>query len=177
MSESTTQLASTPKTDSLSQLVGKIAWSLSNESSAGDLAALRRVKSGDPTCLAFWKIAAAELEPSLPPAGLRREEAETRWRGILSAMAELEGLHEPQRSLGRALAEERYAKLRLERLLRAHGEALGDSVRTMAHFLGSKAAGFNQADLARLVLSDGRRDEDRARRKIARDYYRAQPRP
>ena len=178
MSEPTTPsiTEAPPKAESLAELVGRLAWTLANQSPPGDLAALRRVKPGDPSCLAFWKLAAAHLEASLPAGGPHRDETENRWGVILSAMAELAGLHQPRRPLGRALAEADYAEPRLERLLRARGEALSDCVRTMAHFLRSKAAGANQSDLAWLVLSDGRSDEDTVRRRIARDYYSARPR-
>jgi CRISPR system Cascade subunit CasB len=178
MSEATTPSISqaSQKAESLSQLVGRIAWMLTNQAPPGDLAALRRLKPGDPSCLAFWKIAAAYLESSLPGGGPRRDETENRWSVILAAMAELEGLHQPRRPLGSALAEVDYSEIRLLRLLRARDEALADAVRTMAHFLRSKTTGANQSDLAQLVLSAGRRDEEAVRRRIARNYYSAKPR-
>src|SRR5262245_47404356 len=154
MTEAPTQQA-TPvetKSDTLSSVVGKLAWALSNTVTPGDLAALRRLKPGDPSCLAFWKIVADHLAGAFPERGLFREQAEARWGVVLSAMAELEGLHQPNRPLGRALAEADYSELRLLRLLRAHDEILADSARTMAHFLRSKADRCSQTDIARLIL-------------------------
>jgi CRISPR system Cascade subunit CasB len=86
-------------------------------------------------------------------------------------MALLEGLHAPRARLGAVLAESGFSELRFERLLRAHGEALWDAVRRMAHFLASKAASVNQADIAWLVLSDDRSDAERVRRRLARHFY------
>lgn len=161
--------------ESLSTLVARITTAIDKRLGAGDVAALRRMQSHDPSCIPFWKIVAGDLAPSLPPTGARRDEMERRWAVLLSAMAELRGLHRPRCPLGRALAQADFSEHRVLRLLRAHGEVLGDSVRTVAHYLGSKAAGADLRDLAWLVLSDGRSDEEKARRQIARDYFRWAP--
>ena len=73
-----------------------------------------------------------------------------------------------------ALAEAQVSALRVERLLRAHDDALFDLVRPLAHQLASKGTKFDQAALVDLVLSDGAPYEDDVRRSIARDFYRAE---
>jgi CRISPR type I-E-associated protein CasB/Cse2 len=143
------------------------------DASTGDLAELRRVGPDQPHTPAFWKLITGPLDPLLPSAGPRRVEAEERWAVILSAMAELAGFHNPQRSLGRALAEADVHELRVTRLLRARGQTLDHSVRAVVHQLASKAMSFRMADLAWLVLSEGKRNEQEIRHQIARDYYRA----
>jgi len=165
--------AQIPHQHELAQLVGRVAWYLEKEATPGEVAALRRLKPGDPACLPFWKIVALHLDEAIPPDGESRGRLEERWGVIISALAELQGLHQPANGLGRALFHTAYSEMRLLRLLRAHEESLVDAVRTTAHFLRSNAESSNLCDLARLVLSDGRRDEEQVRRQIARDYYSA----
>ena len=141
--------------------------------STGELAELRRVGPDQPHTPAFWKLATGPLEPLLPGGGPSRVEAEERWAVILAAMATLEGFHNPKRSLGRALAEADVHELRLTRLLRARGQTLHRSVRAVVHQLASKAMSFRMADLAWLVLSEGKQNEQEIRHQIAREYYRA----
>ena len=58
------------------------------------------------------------------------------------------------------------------RLLRAHDDALEDAIRVTTHQLATSGARFDASELALLVLSDGRSDEDTVRRRVARHYYR-----
>ena len=70
------------------------------------------------------------------------------------------------------MAEAQVSELRLNRLLRASGEALFDEVRRITRQLVSRGAAVDATDLARLILSDGRSDELSVRQRIANDYYR-----
>jgi CRISPR type I-E-associated protein CasB/Cse2 len=76
--------------------------------------------------------------------------------------------------LGRALAEADLSEQRFLKLLRAQDRGLLDAVRTVTHYLSTKAVPVDCSDIALLILSDGRSDEDSVRRSIARDYYSAQ---
>ncbi len=90
-------------------------------------------------------------------------------------MATAKGFHSRKVRLGTALAgvvDER----RVLQLLRARGTALADGVRMVVHHLVSKGVAFDQSDLARLVLSDGRGDEEAVRRDVYRFFFAAQPR-
>jgi CRISPR system Cascade subunit CasB len=155
---------------SLASLVGRLARAVEDELHPGDVASLRRMHPGAPEPLAFWKVAATYLDEALAGAG-PYSESERRWAVILAAIAELRGLHQPTRRLGHALAVAGFSEVRLARLLRARGQALADATRTAVRFLATKGEPVDLADLARLVLSDGRRDEEQVRRQIARGFY------
>lgn len=157
---------------SLANVIGRIAHDLAKVLPAGDVAALRRQRPGDPGGMAFWKIAGTHLVDQLPEGGALADERERRWAVLLQAFAQLQGLHAPGLRLGRVLAERDLAEMRFLRLLRAHGDALADMIRLTAHFLANKAAAVNFVDLASLVLTDGGAREEEVRRRVARDYYR-----
>lgn len=156
-------------------IVSRIATRLSDEHAIGERAALRRLSFERPDAPAFWRITVGELQAVLPTASPYREEHEQRWAAILAGLAELAGagLHQPKRRLGEAAAEAQLHETRLLKLLRAHGDALLGLVRPLAHQLVSKGVPVDWADVAQLVLSDGRADEDRVRRDIARHYFSA----
>ncbi len=158
---------------SLASIVGRLAHAVTRELSPGDVAALRRHRVGRPLAPAFFRVSALILDPAgaLPSGERFREAAEERWAVIVAAIAELEGLHAPRRRLGEVLANADFSELRLLRLLRSHDEALADAIATTTHFLASRAADADLTDIAHLVLSDGRSDEERVRRRIARAYY------
>jgi CRISPR system Cascade subunit CasB len=139
-------------------------------SSSGDRAALRKLRPNALHQPAFWKIAAGPLQDALPsPEAPWRAREEQRWAVILAAAAS--ALHSPSVRLGAALARAGVAEVRLTRLLRARGEQLPDAVRVLAHQLERGGVAFDLGDLAWLVLSEDRDDEDRARQQLARDYY------
>jgi CRISPR system Cascade subunit CasB len=160
--------------ENLAALIGRLAALIDRQLSPGDVAALRRSRPDSIDAPAFWRIAAVDLADWLEHDEPRRDEGERRWAVILQAMAELRGLHNPRRSLGAALADTEVAEHRVLRLLRASAEGLFDAVRIIAHHLATKGVSFNCADLAWLVLSDGRSDEEPVRRRIARNYYATQ---
>jgi CRISPR type I-E-associated protein CasB/Cse2 len=156
---------------SLASLIRQIAGDL-GDAGAGDRAELRRLKPDDPGGPAFWRIVVTRLDPNhLPGGSPAREDALHRWAVILRAIAELDGLHNPGRRLGAALAEIGVSELRLNKLLRASGEPLFDEVRTIAHQLATAAVPVDLTGIARLVLSDGQPHEQIVRQTIANDYY------
>jgi CRISPR system Cascade subunit CasB len=158
----------------LASVLSKLTVAIGRGLSPGDVAALRRLDPRDPAHPAFWKVCAGWLEDSLPPEGPARAESERRWAAILAGMAMTSGLHDPRRHAGVALAEAGYSELRFVRLLRSRGDGLADELRAAARFLGSKAVPFDWRDLALLVLSEGREDEEDTRRHLARNYYQHQ---
>jgi CRISPR type I-E-associated protein CasB/Cse2 len=135
----------------------------------GDSANLRRLRADDPAAPAFWRVLSYYVAPNFPRPLTEGEER--RWAVILNGMAHMQGLHAPEQRLGAALREVGFSELRFVRLLRAESEGLEDLVRQTARFLAAKGRSANLVDLARLVLSDGRRDAERVRRHIARDYF------
>jgi CRISPR type I-E-associated protein CasB/Cse2 len=160
----------------LGAAVGAIAAGIAGGYSPGEVAALRRLGPQGWGVPAFWRVVTRVLEPAglVAPGGEPRDRDERRWAVLLSALAALDGQHARGTSIGTALALAQVSDLRVERLLRAHDDALLDLVRPLAHQLATKGVSFDQAGLAELVLSDGSPFEDSVRRAIGRDFYRAQ---
>jgi CRISPR system Cascade subunit CasB len=158
-------------------MINRIAGLIDRRLPPGEVASLRRLKPDDIDSPAFWRIAAVELEQALDASGPIRDQQELRWAAIIQALAMLDGFHAPGRKLGRALAESDLSDQRFLKLLRAHDRGLLDSVRTITHYLSTRAVPVDCYEIALLILSDGRSDEDSVRRSIARDYYSAQSRP
>jgi CRISPR system Cascade subunit CasB len=156
---------------SLGLIVGAVVTSIDRVLSPGDVAALRRLRPGDADCAVFWKLLATHLTDELPAGGPARDEAERRWAVILQALARMRGLHAPGLRLGRTLASAGLAEPRVLRMLRARHDALADAARVTAQFLANGAIPTDHAEIAALILSDGRTDEDSVRRRIARDFY------
>lgn len=155
----------------LRAIVGRIVQALEKQLAPGDIAALRRLEPSDPAAPAFFKVAASVLDGILPDGEDARLDAERRWAAVLCSMSVTNGLHLFGRPLGSALADAGFTELRLTRLLRARGDQVFTALRAAAQFLASKAQPFDPADLARLVLSEGRPDEEKVRRAIARSYF------
>lgn len=155
----------------LRSLIGRITAQVGEAMAPGDVASLRKLRPGALWSPAFWRILVVNLSQELPAGGQARLDTERNWAVILQAVAQLRGLHEPETSLGRAMARAGASEPRLLRLLRAGDEPLADAVRTAAHQLAAAGQAVDCADLARLVLSDGRRDEQLVRERIAYDYY------
>lgn len=156
------------------ELKGGPSRKLDGKLSPGDVAALRRLERGAAPPRAFWRIVVAHLEPArllVDGAGPLRDDPERRWAVILGGMAHCAGLHQPGESLGRGLARAKLAEVRFARLLRAGGDALAPELRAVSHQLASSATHVDWAELADLVLSDGRPWAEEVRRRIARDYY------
>jgi len=153
---------------SLESLVGSLVTALAT-GPPGDAASLRRLDAADPSCAAFWKLSSAFLSTARPLS----EEEERRWASVMNVIAHAGGLHRYGRehSLGRALAKMRLSELRFTRLLRASGHALLREAQILGRLLAAKAEPVDLTGIASLVLSDGRSDEERVRRNLARDYF------
>ena len=154
----------------------------------GDLAALRRMSPGSSQdAAAFWRLA-ARYELLGAPA------VERKWALIIHGIALMTptaaqdwagGAHDPNRSVGAALFGGNdessgesgfYSELRLNRLLTARGDVLQVLLARMFRMLGSSGVAFDWREMARLILLDGfdNAGAEAARRRIARDYFRAE---
>lgn len=164
-------------TAGLAETVHRLGSIIGTRLPAGDVAELRRLDPECPSAPAFWKLVVGELEElgALRRGVPDREEQERRWAVILNALAYLGDLHRPGRGYGVALASSGFSEHRFGRLLRSRSGPLWYQARRSAQFLSSHAEPTDATGLAWLVLSEGRSDEQRARRQLARDYYRAHP--
>ena len=149
------------------------------------MAALRRMDPDEPDPAVFWHLR-ADL-----PGG---QDVEKKWALILHGIALMtpnsrDGrttAHNGQMPVGRALflgAEGQrdngfYSEVRLNRLLTARGEMLRTLLARMFRMMASKDVSFNWREMANFILADDQNEEgaERARRRIARDYYRAERR-
>ena len=156
------------------RVIGALAHAIREQTflSAGDVAELRRMEPELPAP-AFWRIAASYLEPLLPRGGEARERAERAWAWLVSALALAKGAHAPT-SLGAALVEAGVSEVRLEALLRAGDAQLPERLRMVVHLADSRGVSLDFDALARLLLQPADHPSgQRARRRVARDYYAA----
>lgn len=181
---------STPRPSShrerVAALVGRLAFEVDDGTDGalprGEIAALRREDGA--LSPSFYKLAARILDDELAPLRLEsvRIETERRWARVVHALAVLGGQHRRGApSFGSALAIAELAEPRFLRLLRAEADAVDPALRAAVAPLAQKAITFDATDLAALVLSAspdvhqrGWDDGDVVRRRLARDYYRAQ---
>lgn len=119
--------------------------------------------------LAFWKL----FNPDVISATseVARSIQESRWAEIVRGLALSLDVSDGAASPGEALAKAGYSELRLQRLLRAGGDALSSELESAARFLATKAESFEWTDLALLVLSPDGDPGEQARRRIARTYF------
>ena len=169
--------------DTAFALAGEIAAS---RVSPGDRAELRRLNPDSPTPAVFWRIMAEN--------GLLGNLAfERKWALILHGIALMtprhggddasQSAHDGTTPVGRALflggEEQRetgfYSESRLHRLLTARGDMLRTLLDRMFRTLASAGVSFNWREMSQLILSEGYDEEtaERARRRIASEYYRA----
>ena len=156
----------------------------------GDLAELRRMDPDEPDAAVFWRLMAQyDLLNS-------NEIVERKWALIMhgialttptgSGEANRSTAHDGQMPVGRALflggesqrATGFYSEARLNRLLTADGPMLRTLLARMFRMLTASGASFNWREMAQFILHEGY-DEDAAeqsRRRIAREYYRAERR-
>ena len=153
----------------------------------GDLAELRRMDPDAPDAAIFWKLMAREdLLDNLS--------AESKWALILHGIALMtprnsgdgnsRTAHDGYTAVGRALFlggephRERgfYSETRLNRLLTARGPVLRTLLARMFRMFASAGVSFNWREMAQFILNEGYDNEaaERARRRIARDYYQAE---
>ena len=158
------------------------------ENRRGDLAGLRRMNPDEPDEAAFWRLMAGE-DLLVGPA------VEVKWGLILHGIALMtptdggagsHSAHNGQMPVGRALflgGDTRrdsgfYSETRLNRLLTARGPMLRMLLARMFRMLAAAAITFNWREMAAFILADGYDEEaaERARRRIARDYYQTERR-
>lgn len=163
-------IETTPNRLTRRELVAKFR-SILDHLDPGTLAALRRANSASPPP-AFYRVAVTVLDEHLAhfaESGPRRDEIESQWTVIVSAMASAQGFLASV-PLGEALANAGVTEMRFRRLLEASSAQLPELVRNVVHQLVQKGQPFDPNDLADLILA---RDDDRSpRRKLARSYYR-----
>ena len=164
--------------------------SLYAEHRRGDLAELRRMDPDEPDAAAFWRLMAQyDLLNS-------SEDVERKWGLIIHGIALMtptnrgEGnpntAHNGSMPVGRALylggesqrSAAFYSEARLNRLLTSGGPMLRTLLGRKFRMLAANGVAFNWREMAQFILNEGY-DEDAAeqnRRRIAREYYRAERR-
>jgi CRISPR type I-E-associated protein CasB/Cse2 len=151
-------------------MVGSIVGKIRHDSfGTGPLAELRRMDPrqatpGQPTLHRL--LARYVADDRLHGDGMQR------WALLihLLALAAPDGLR-GDASLGRALFTAGYKEGRLTRLLEAPATDFPVLLPRMLRFVVAKGGGVDAQELAQMVLSGG---DDRARRRIAQEYYRAE---
>ena len=147
----------------------------------GGFAGLRRMDPNEPDTAAFWRLMASEDLLGIP-------EVERKWGLILHGIALMtrtagddvagRSAHDGRIPVGRALYEKGYSETRFNRLLTARGDMLRVLLTRMFRMLAADRATFDWREMAMYILNEGYDDEaaERNRRRIAREYYRAERR-
>ena len=156
----------------------------------GDLADLRRMDPEHVDAAVFWRILARHDLPNLT------EDWERKWVLIVHGIALMTPTNVPESSrktanksdtpVGRALylgPDSRrdagfYSESRLNRLLTARGQMQQVLLARLFRMLANKDCAFDWREMAWFILNEGHSEDaaERARMKIAREYYRAQRR-
>ena len=149
--------------------------------STGDRAALRRLDPDRPNYAGL-----AVVLRVMRNAGIKIDELGTRrlgrWTLLIHAMALMSGPGKSPHVQGKGrsggvLHAGFYSESRLMRLLEARGTTRDDLIRRLARFLAAKGLAIDWVALAPLILDDeDGEDAERARLRIARDYYAAEAR-
>lgn len=147
----------------------------------GGFAGLRRMDPNEPDTAAFWRLMAGEDLLGIP-------EVERKWGLILHGIALMtrtvgdnvsdRSAHDGRIPVGRALYDNGYSETRFNRLLTARGDMLRVLLTRMFRMLAAGQGTFDWREMATYVLNEGYDDEaaERNRRRIAREYYRAERR-
>ena len=169
------------------EIAGRIARLA--DSRLGDLAELRRMEPDEPDAAVFWRLMA---EYDL----FGNTDVERKWALILHGIALMtprnragggaSTAHDGYTPVGRALflggesrrESGRYSETRLNRLLTSRGPMLRTLLARMFRMLASDGVTFNWREMAQFILNESYDEEaaERARRRIARDYYTAERR-
>ena len=167
-------------TKNLAQIVGALARKINADYySAGDRADLRRLDPEAPGGAAFWRLMVhfIEKEPAAQLDKLGGWHGYGTWAVLLAALGEGAQRHKPTHNLGEACQRGGVSEKRFIALLRASGKTLWRAVRQLAHQLDSTAQSVNFTDFARLLLFAPDSDAGlKARRRLAGQFYRAEPR-
>lgn len=160
------------------------------EHQRGDFAELRRMDPDEPNAAIFWR---AMARFDLLESG---ESVEHKWALILHGIALMtptnnvsgnpQTAHDGNIPVGQALflgedsgrTQGFYSETRLNRLLTARGPMLRTLLARMFRMLAASGVSFNWREMAQFIMNEGYNEEsaERGRRRIARDYYRAQRR-
>ena len=138
--------------------------------STGALASLRRGTRFDVARQAAFHIVISDI-----PESNLRQDALLRWAAVAQCMAVTGVLSPASTSDGTALEFAGLSETRFARLLASHGDGFFDQLLFVARFLHSKDVSISWTLLGELALTDSLNDAraDRARLRLARDYYRA----
>ena len=151
------------------------------EHDRGGFAGLRRMDPDEPDTAAFWRLMARE-----DLLGIL--EVERKWGLILHGIALMtrtagddvagRSAHDGRIPVGRALYDNGYSETRFNRLLTARGDMLRVLLTRMFRMLAAEQATFDWREMATYILNEGYDDEaaERNRRRMAREYYRAERR-
>ncbi len=160
------------------------------EHGRGDLAGLRRMDPDEPDTAVFWRLMAQQDLLDSGPI------VESKWALILHGIALMtpnnsgsdnpRTAHDGYTPVGRALflrgesqrASGFYSESRLNRLLTAQGPILRTLVARMFRMMAAADVSFNWREMAQFILNEGYNDDaaEQSRRRIAREYYRAERR-
>lgn len=168
-------------------LAGEIAQLA--EHRRGDLAELRRMNLDAPDTAAFWRLLASHNLLGNPVV-------EGKWALIMNGIALMtptnsggdnpQTAHDGYMPVGRALflgdegqrEQGFYSESRLSRLLTARGPMLRVLLARMFRMLAAADVSFNWREMAQFILNEGYNEDaaEQSRRRIAREYYRAERR-
>lgn len=182
------ETATAPADEPRSRSWGDIAFRLAGRVAAlpeydrGGFAGLRRMDPDEPDTAAFWRLMAEEELLGNP-------DIERKWGLILHGIALMtrtaggddvasRSAHDGRMPVGRALYENGYSESRFNRLLTARADMLRVLLARMFRMLAAEDASFNWREMAQYILNEGYDDEqaEMGRRRLARDYYRAERR-
>ena len=187
MTTTVTEENATTAAEPASRSWGDIAFHLVGQVSAlpehdrGGFSGLRRMDPDEPDTAAFWRLMAREDLLGIP-------EVERKWGLILHGIALMtrttgddatgRSAHDGRIPVGRALYDSGYSETRFNRLLTARGDMLRVLLTRMFRMLAADQATFDWREMATYILNEGYDDEaaERNRRRIAREYYRAERR-
>lgn len=156
--------------DNVASWIGKLAGYLGSEHyPSGDRVALKRIASGKPLPLAYYRLWLLHFEGEPP-------EPENSWAILVWGLALMgNGAHRPDRGLGQALAECKFSESRIEQMLAASESIREDIFVRVVRFLAAKKEGFNWLDAAFFLLTKNADKRESIHRKIAADFYRNLP--
>jgi len=136
--------------------------------SNGERAALKRMALDGPAPLALHRLLLAQVDDPW-----QAERWLTDWRTLICALAiQRDGGYNPATPFGAALAEARFAEIRLERLLAASEETLRALALRAARQVAAKGIACDWRQFADLLFAGTPDFRERINTRIARDYYR-----
>ena len=171
--------ATRPWGDIAFRLAGQVAGLPDHD--RGGFAGLRRMDPDEPDTAAFWRLMASEDLLGIP-------DVERKWGLILHGIALMtrtagddvtgRSAHDGRTPVGSTLYNSGYSETRFNRLLTSRGDMLRVLLTRMFRMLAADQATFDWREMATYILNEGYNDEaaERNRRRIAREYYRAERR-